>query len=144
MSADLEDLVSEFAKRHYLSHRDRLTAFAERLLAGEEAFEDALPEEPREFGSIVLGRTVGTERILWQRAYNGSWYSEGGAVSDAWSYFQPDVEVLRLGAGRGPDEAALRVLLAHFNHRLEEAYGGAHDAYWEARARLAAILDGEA
>lgn len=70
--------------------------------------EQVKPEEPKEWGSIVYGRTCGVDPCHWQRDADGNWRSERGALTEHWSHFRTGVEVLRIGVG------------AEYNHPLQQ------------------------
>jgi hypothetical protein len=111
------------------------------------AIEAQLPKpsvaEPREFGSIVLGRTVSPERVLWQRAYDGTWYSERGAICHSWTHFQPDVEVLRVGVAGGHDPGWQKVRDLLFRSPSGDMTDGdAAMAYKDLRFKLGTVLAG--
>lgn len=102
---DVSDRAEEAAMDHYYAWcrdaPDKKIVLIRRPLSWWQIMRARTPEppveEPTAFGSIVRGKTCGVDPILWQRAHNGFWYSEHGAVCESWSYFQPGVEVLRVG-----------------------------------------------
>lgn len=72
------------------------TASALNDLADQVEAQIKQVDEPTAFGSVVRARSVGAERTLWVRDFDGIWHCERGAVCDSFSYFS-DVEVLRVG-----------------------------------------------
>lgn len=107
----------------------KASAFALEEIAEqiEAQYPKPLPAEPTAFGSIVLGRTCGTDRILWQRDADGDWRSEHGAHCGAWTYFQHDVEVLRVGVDGPPplteEEIDQQAAIAQRNIRKQDGCG---------------------